>query len=515
MYIYRKVMLCVLVMLLAIPAYAIDYVPGDVLVVLKPSDSRAGVSASSLDGMGAEALRTASFAAASGAWVKKTYPAISESSNSIYALIHSEAKTPQELTAELLANPEVLAASPNYTVHAAIVPNDSYTGNCWGMAYINAYSAWEISTGSPEVYVAILDSGIDDTNPDLAANIATEYGTNTISSSGSARDDYGHGTHVAGTIGAIGNNSLGVTGVNSNVGLISVKTLDSSGSGTFDNVIDALNYVAGLIRDGVNIKAVNLSLETYIPFEPTHDNLVSFPLWRAFKDLDSLNKAVIVCAAGNYNAVVGQPTTSTKYSSGTLIYRPGYYVYPASFLGLNNMISVSAIDTDGSLANFTNTGADISAPGVDILSTWLQSASRYIAEDGVSLRAAQGTSMAAPHVSGAAALLASVNPNATAYQLKRAIIDSSSSGILDLVAALNYQETYAIPEESTEWKDYDDYSEYSSSTQTNYKSQNDYEWGQGLGNLLGNIGSSGCNGGGMNIFALILVCPLVKKFMSW
>ena len=80
----RKFVLCALILLFPLHAYAVDYVPGDVLVVLKPSDPKNGVSASSLEGMGAEALRTASFAAASGAWVKQTYPAISEAGSSVY-----------------------------------------------------------------------------------------------------------------------------------------------------------------------------------------------------------------------------------------------------------------------------------------------------------------------------------------------------------------------------------------------------------------------------------------------
>ena len=513
MYTYRKFIVCALLIGLAFPAYAIDYVPGDVLVVLRPSSTQNSVSASSLEGMGTEALRTASFAASSGAWVKQTYPALSQSANSVYALIHSEAKSPEELASELLNNPEVLAASPNYTVHAAIVPNDTRIGDCWDMNYINAPSAWDISTGSDTVYVAVLDSGIDDTNPDLAANIAAQYSTNTLTSSGSPRDDYGHGTHVAGTIGAVGNNSLGIAGINWNVSLISVKTLDRRGSGSFANVISAINYVTDLIQRGVNIKAVNLSLETYIPYEPTHDHLVKMPLWRAFKALDALNEAVIVCAAGNYNAVVGQATTTSKYHNGSLVYGKGYYVYPASFKGLNNMISVSASTSSGTLSDFTNTGADIAAPGVNILSTWLQSASSYVTDDGVSLRSTQGTSMAAPHVSGAAALLASVMPEMTAYQLKRTILDSTSTGILDISAALNYQAD-DIPEEGTEGADYDNYSEYSPTEQTNYTNQNDYEW-QDLGDVISNITSGSCNGTGLHIFALILLCPLVKKFMSW
>ena len=105
-----------------------------------------------------------------------------------------------------------------------------------------------------------------------------------------ALDDYGHGTHVAGTIGATGNNGIGIAGVNWNVRMIPVKALNSSGSGSIGTVISAVNYVTDLIEQGINIRAVNLSLETYIDVEPNHDNLVGFPLWRAFKALGSGRK---------------------------------------------------------------------------------------------------------------------------------------------------------------------------------------------------------------------------------
>ena len=477
----------------AVPSFAADYVPGDVIVVLKPSNPAAGVSASSLSGMGTESIRMASFAASSGAYVKRVYPALSEAGGNVYALLHS-AKSPEEFTQELLENPEVIAASPNYIVRAAVTPNDSYFEGCWGLNYINAPSAWNSSTGSSNVYVAIIDSGIDFTHPDLAANIDTDY-SGYVTTYNTGLDQNGHGTHVAGIIGAVGNNGIGIAGVCWNVKLLSVRVLDAKGYGSINDVIGGIDYITECIKDGVNIRAVNLSLETYLSASPTHDNLVRMPLWRAFKDLDSLNQAVIVVAAGNYSTAVGQPTTRTVRENGSTVFSPGQYVYPASFQGLDNMISVSALNTDGNIASFSNTNADISAPGSNILSTWLQSALTKRA-DGASLLQITGTSMASPFVAGAAALLSSLRPDNTAYQLKRAILDGSN-GKLNLTAAMNYQASHSIPSYSTEWTDYNDYDDYAT---------DDSSYG-----TSGDLSSGGCNSAGAGLLAMMIILRLMIK----
>ena len=492
---YRRLMLCLLVVVMACPAFAAEYVPGDVLVVLKPSNPAAGVSASSLSGIGSEAVRTASFAASSGAYVKRVYPAISEAGGNVYALLHS-AKSPEEFAQELLENPEVIAASPNYIVKAAVTPNDTYFENCWGLEYINAPEAWNSSTGSNNVCVAIIDSGIDYTHPDLADNIDTEH-SGYVTTYNTGQDQNGHGTHVAGIIGAVGNNGLGISGVCWNVKLISVKVLDSQGYGSIDDVIGGIDYITQCIQDGVNVRAVNLSLETYLSAAPTHDNLVRMPLWRAFKDLDSLNHAVIVVAAGNYSTAVGQPTTRTVRDNGGTVFTPGQYVYPASFQGLNNMISVSALGTNGNLASYSNTNADISAPGSNILSTWLQGALTKRA-DGASLLQITGTSMASPFVAGAAALLSSLRPNNTAYQLKTAILEGSGDK-LNLMGAINYQANTSIPSVGTEWTDYNDYNSYNTDN-TSYDSNND-DW----------LSSGGCNSAGIGLLAVFgILCIMTK-----
>ena len=520
--IIQKILLALVILSLAIPVYAENYVAGDVIVVLKSPNIDGKIKASSFNSDGAGTLKAASFAKTSGAILTKTFPALSEAKNEIFAVIHSDDANPEEFSRELLKNPDVIAASPNYIVRATATPNDTEYSYLWGMEFINMPSAWDKETGSSSVYVAILDSGIDWTNPDLSTNVASDLAYNAVNTSLSAMDDYGHGTHVAGTVGAIGNNNLGVVGVNWNVKMIPVKVLGSDGYGSVEGVIAGVNYVANLISQGYNIRALNLSLATYSRMTPTHDNLVQEPLWRAFKTIDDYNKAIIIVAAGNEAVAVGRPTTRNYYEGGELIYTPGCYVYPASFTGLNNMLSVSASDKNGELPTYSNTNANITAPGGDynydrslILSTWPQSGTNSITYEGVSLEGLQGTSMASPHVTGAAALLAAHRPTMTAYQIKTCLLEtrnmSYSEGMLDVAAALNYQENYSssLAEKGNEGvEEYNDWEDYNTPSNSNNNISDNLDGGSeddGLG---------GCNGLMCGAAAIILFFPLVKKFMS-
>ena len=496
----RKVVLVFALLLsaaLAFSASASEYEEGDVIVVLRPSEASSG-------GVASSALRVASFAAAEGAWVKETYPELSKGSG-IYAVIHSDTRDAQEFAEELKSNPEVLAASPNYKVYAAKTPNDPEVSEAktWGLYDIGAPSVWDTSTGSHDIYVAVIDTGIDSSNPDLD-NVSTEYSYSTDTN---LKDTHGHGTHVAGVIGARGNNGKGIAGVNWDVQLISVRVLtgtDGNGqpAGTVKDVIKGINYVTGLLNNGVNIKAVNMSLETYIKLVPGHDNFVKDPFWRALKDLSELNKAVMVVAAGNSAQTVGQPNTEGKY------------VYPASFAGLDNMITVGALNKDGSLASFSNKGADVAAPGVAILSTWLQTGTT----SEVALKEDQGTSMAAPFVSGAAALLASISSDITAYQLKQAILGGSTASVSgsEKVETSAGEKKFSLSGANTYMKDnaaklsakpgaseYDDYADYKVSKveDLDYYQNNSFSTGGGGG---------GCNAGAgflaVGIFASLVMC---------
>jgi subtilisin family serine protease len=304
----------------------------------------------------------------------------------------------------IAAIPGVRWAEPNYIVwaDAPVVPNDPQFTSLWGLnntgqsggkvdADVDAPEAWESFTGDGSVVVGVIDTGIDYAHPDLAANIWTNPGEiagNAIDDDGNGfvddvhgydfvgandtdpMDDHYHGTHVAGTIGAAANNSTGVAGVAWNVKLMALKFLSASGSGTTDDAIEAVNYVGLMKSRGVNVRLTNNSWG---------GGGFSQALLDAIRD-NAAKDVLFVAAAGNYS-------TNTDASA----YYPQSYDSP-------NVISVAATDRNDLLASFSNygtTSVDLAAPGVDIVST----------SPGASYRTLSGTSMATPHVSGAAAML--------------------------------------------------------------------------------------------------------------
>jgi subtilisin family serine protease len=294
------------------------------------------------------------------------------------------------------------------------VPNDANFSSLWGLRNtgqnsgtagddIRAADAWNLTTGSRNVVVAVIDTGVDYNHSDLAANMWTNpneaanngagfvgdvHGYNFFGDNGNPFDDNGHGTHVAGTIGAVGNNGRGVTGVNWAVSIMALKTLGADGSGYTSDAIRAVNY-ATMMRTqyGVNVRVINAS-------------------WGgtgADAELDAAIRAagaagiLFVSAAGN--AGTNNDATPT---------------YPAN-TNSSNVIAVAATDNSDRLAYFSNYGVRtvaLAAPGVSIYSTAPGGAYRYMS----------GTSMATPHVAGVAALAWSLVPNATVAQVRDALI---------------------------------------------------------------------------------------------
>ena len=310
---------------------------------------------------------------------------------------------------------EIADAQPNFYYSLQATPNDTRFGELYGMQKISAPAAWDLTTGSEQTIVAVIDTGIKYTHEDLAANmwknpgeiagngidddgngfIDDVYGYDFFYNDSDPLDENGHGTHVAGTIGAVGNNSLGVVGVNWNVRLMAIKIYSASGSDTTSAMlINAYNYVRMMRERGTNIRVTNNSYGGC-------NEACSYD--QATKDaIDAIGSTDIlqVFAAGNN----GQNVESTPFY-------PGSYTSPS-------ILSVAASDQNDNRAGFSNYGAvsvDVAAPGVNILST-VRTTANY--------GTLSGTSMASPHTAGAAALLASYNPNLSAASLKATLMNS-------------------------------------------------------------------------------------------
>lgn len=298
--------------------------------------------------------------------------------------VHVLKVAPGTLDATLFAlsrNPLVEYVEVNGIATALIIPNDPYADGVacynsshhgcvsqWAWGKIEAYDAWGITTGNTGVKIAVVDTGIDSAHPDLPT---LAQGVNFVTKGVPPEDDNGHGTHVAGTIGALTDNATGVAGLNWAISLMPVKVLDASGSGTYSAVANGITWAAD---NGA--KVINLSLGGNVP---------SKTLERAVKYAWSKG-AVLACAAGN---------------SGTT-----QKLYPAAY---TDCIAVAASDENDQKASFSNYGkwVDVAAPGVHILSTMPDSPVYLTAQYGYfqGFDSLSGTSMATPHVAGVAGLI--------------------------------------------------------------------------------------------------------------
>ena len=357
---------------------------------------------------------------------------------------------------EYRGDTNVAYAEPNYLLHIVnTFPNDSLFSYMWGLnntgqttgtqtagipgADIDAPRAWDLFDGysGGTVVVGVVDTGTDYNHPDLAANVwsnpggiagggAGTHGYNAITGTFDPMDDNGHGTHVSGTIGAVGNNGQGVTGVNWSTSIMGLKFIDSTGSGTTANAIKAIDFAIQAKERGVNVRVLNASWGGAGSSTALRDEIASA----------NSNGILLVAAAGNN----GSNNDSSPF-------------YPASYSvdpNTPNVIAVAATDNKDARASFSNFGPNsvqLAAPGVDIASTWLGGGYAW----------ASGTSMAAPHVSGAAALLlAYAEPSWAIATLKATLLNSAepvaglsglttTGGRLNLYNALTLAVTSAPP----------------------------------------------------------------------
>lgn len=368
----------------------------------------------------------------------------------------------------------VSRVEPNYIYRAFKLPNDPDLAKTWGLKNtgaadsaggigiagidIGAEKAWDITTGSKSVVVAVIDTGIDFSHPDLKTQawvnekelngkpgvdddgnglVDDINGYNFANGKGDSTDDNAHGTHCAGTIGAKGNDGKGLVGVNWNVSMMAVKFLDKAGSGSLANAIKSIDYARKM---GANVMSNSWG-----------GGSASALLKTAIEEAAKSGILFVAAAGNDSNNNDANPS------------------YPASY-EVDNVLSVAALDNRGALASFSNYGAKtvhVAAPGVNIVST----------VPGGGYDSYSGTSMATPHVSGIAALLLANNPNLSYRELKRSIISSArplytlrnrvaSTGIADAYYALTGLTPPLDPNDPSRLKNV---KSYSFSTEHNYK----------------------------------------------
>jgi thermitase len=296
-----------------------------------------------------------------------------------------------DVIASLRADPRVLYAEPNQRRHATLIPNDTRYAEQWAPAKINAPAAWDISTGSTAVTIAVIDSGVDTTHPDFSpARFVAGY--DFIGGTVAQTDDFGHGTHVAGIAAGTGNNATGIAGMSWNTKIMPLKVLDSHGDGWDTDVAAAITYAADRNVAPNNVRVINLSLGGPATTQLLND-AISYALGRG---------VLVVAAAGN-TGLAGVD-------------------YPAALPGV---MAVAATDSSDAKSSFSTSGPEVSvaAPGSSILSTVPTGTCEVC--HGSGYRLVSGTSMATPYVAGLAALLFSFNGNLTAAQVRGAIESSA------------------------------------------------------------------------------------------
>ena len=441
-----------------------EAVPGEYVVKIKPQLSIQSFSKVSI----ANNLRS---------YVKNTIPDLN-----LVVIKRPVFETQRSVIQELSQNPNVQYVEPNYIYRINKTPNDPMLGQLWGMANtgaadsagqvgtagidIGALQAWDIETGNENTLVAVIDTGISYNSPELKDNVWTNeaelngqpgvdddnngviddiHGANFVEATaptGDPLDDHGHGTHCSSTIGARGDDGVGLAGVAWKTKIMGVKFLSAGGSGTLEGAVEAINYAnkmgAKIFSNSWGGGGFSQALLEVI--QKTNDS-----------------KGLFVAAAGNDSA--------NNDASPT---------YPATY-DVPNILSVAAIDNMGQLASFSSYGktkVHVGAPGVNIVSLTTNGYESW-----------SGTSMATPHVSGIAVLLASHFPEMTGVELKDRIIATAkpdrflnkkvkSGGIANAYTAL----TNTVPEPDLNDPSYWASSERSISSTHPYtdKAQNEY-----------------------------------------
>ncbi|WP_246010953.1 S8 family peptidase [Brevibacillus nitrificans] len=295
-----------------------------------------------------------------------------------FIIIKSRSLTTKQLMKKLAEHPDSVFAEPNFLLLPNRTPNDPYyTEYQWNLSLIGMEQSWDVSEGSSDVIVAVVDTGVDMEHPEFEGKLVEGY--NVLDGSNKPQDDNGHGTHVSGVIAAKTNNKDGIAGMTWKSKLMPIKAIGADGSGS---AVDIAQGIYWATDHGADV--INLSVGNYTS---------SAALKEACKYAYD-NNVVLVAASGNDAS--DQPS------------------YPAAY---DEVLSVAAVDHLKERADFSNFGdyVDVAAPGVDIPST-------YIYSDYASL---SGTSMACPHVAALAALVRSVHPDMKSHDVMELIRSSA------------------------------------------------------------------------------------------
>ena len=334
-------------------------------------------------------------------------------------LIRVDTSTPagQQALENLKKNFNIEYIEPDHALYAHELPNDpELKRQSMYLQSVSALPAWELLVNPAPVIVAIIDSGIDPLHEDLQANLWVNtletpnngidddgdgfaddvLGYNFSSNNPNINDDNGHGTLIAGIVGAVGNNDIGIAGLNWNCQLLAIKILDENGVSSISKAISAIQYAR---QHGA--KVINASWG-FASDATTAE--ASQSLQQAI-ELAQSDGILFVASVGNGVSFQGQNNDDPNVTN-----------YPSSF-NLDNIVSVAALDNKDDLAFFSNYGnnsVDLAAPGVDIFST----------SPGLNYSAMSGTSISAPFVTGAASLLLAMNPGLTPLEVKALLLQN-------------------------------------------------------------------------------------------
>jgi subtilisin family serine protease len=325
----------------------------------------------------------------------------------------------QAVAREFNKDANVLSAGPDYRVRAfEITPNDPYYPQQWGLPQIQANRAWEKTTGTSEILVAVLDTGLNYNHEDFVGRVNLAYAKDFVNDDNDPLDDYGHGTAISGVIGAVSNNGKGVAGLDWNCKILPIKVLDSTGSGMVSTISAALAYIAGLKSTGVNIAVANLSLGQYNTGVDHYVEENPSSLRDRCQDVCDQG-TVLVAAAGNGG--VDWNTYPAFYPTVLAVAATDNTDKRSVWTGIDpetGRTQASNYSRKGVAGYADNLWVDVAGPGSGIYTT---------DKNGSYSSGWNGTSLASPYVAALAGLIRGLNPGMSVAGIMAQVRDTADN----------------------------------------------------------------------------------------